>query len=219
MNTKIKHITLCFLFVIGILNSLKAQRVEIDFGIGLHLSNINFHHTSAVNSDYTSEFQAFDNSNFNIGITSPIGKKNWYLKTEIGFIKTNSFFSARYKYDEGFGEQNATRVTYLTNQKIYLGILPEYRYINKSLTLKFAGGVLLSSDIANTYSTSNTVLLPVSKPLGLKMGGAFQYMWNKIGVEFRLSYAKFGKSVLQNRYHPKISYDLVLLNWGIVYSL
>ncbi|MBK8621215.1 MAG: hypothetical protein IPN79_05500 [Saprospiraceae bacterium] len=219
MNTKIKHITLCFLLTIGILNSLNAQKVEIDFGIGVHLSNVNFHHTSDVNSDDDSEFQAFDNSNFNIGITSPIGNKNWYLKTEIGFIKTNSFFSASYKYDEGFGEKNTTRVTYLTNQKIYLGVLPEYRYDYKSLTLKFTGGVLFSSDIANSYSTSNTVLLPKSKPVGLKMGGAVQYMWDKIGVEFRMSYAKFGQSELQNRWHPKISYDLVLLNWGIVYSL
>ena len=121
MNIVIKHITLCLIFAIGISNSLKAQKVEIDFGIGVHLSNINFHHTSDVNTDDASEFQAFDNSNFNIGITSLIGKKNWFLKTEIGFIKTNSFFSISYKYDEGFGEQNTTRVTYLTNQKIYLG--------------------------------------------------------------------------------------------------
>ena len=219
MTTKIKNIPLCFLLVIGILNSLKAQKVEIDFGIGVHFSNINFHHTSDVNTDYSSEFQSFNNSNFNIGISSPIGKKNWYLKTELGYIKTNSFFAVSYKFDEGFGVQSITRVTYLTNQKIYLGVLPEYRYDYKSLTLKFFGGVLFGSDIANTYSTSNTVLLPKSIPLGLKMGGAVQYRWNKIGVEYRISYAKFGQSELENRWHPKISYDLVLINLGIVYSL
>ncbi len=87
------------------------------------------------------------------------------------------------------------------------------------MTLKFFGGVLFGSDIANTYSTSNTVLLPKSIPLGLKMGGAVQYRWNKIGVEYRISYAKFGQSELENRWHPKISYDLVLINLGIVYSL
>lgn len=215
-----KKIILSFiLFIVGISNIITAQNVEIDFGIGIHLSNINFHHTSEVDSDESSETQAFDNSNFNLGITSPLGKKNLYLKSEIGFLKTNSFFAASYKYDEGFGEQSTTRVTYLTNQKIYLGILPEYRYINSSLTVKLNAGVLISSDISNTYSTSNTVLLPKSKPLGIKIGGGVQHMWNKIGFEIRLSYAKFGQSELQNIWHPKVSYDLILIDWGIVYAL
>lgn len=214
-----KNIILLLLLNIVLIDAVIAQNVEIDFGIGVHLSNINFHHTSEVTSDEASEFQAYDNSNFNVGITSPIDKRNLYLKTEIGFFKTNSFFAVRYRYDEGFGEQNGNRITYLTNQKMYLGILPEYRYSSQSFIFKFTGGVLFSSDISNTYSTSNTILLTKSMPIGLKIGVGAQHMWNKIGVEFRASYVKFGQSELQNRYHPKVSYDLVLLNMGIVYSL
>jgi len=209
--------TVVFLFMFSISNS--AQNVEIDFGMGIHLSNINFHHTSTVDSDETSEFQVYDNSNFIIGITTPIRHKNLHLKTEIGFLKTNSFFAASYKYDEGFGEQSITRVTYLTNQKMYLGVVPEYRFINKFLMIKLAGGILISSDISNTMSSSNTVLLPKSNPLGMKIGAGIQSMWNNIGLELDISYAKFGQSELQNRWHPKISYDLILIQWGIVYTL
>ena len=217
MNTKTKSIAICLLLALGILNSLEAQKVEIDFGIGVHDSNIRFHHTSDVDSDNYSDI--FDNSNFNLGISSRIGKKNWYLRSEFGFIKTNSFLSISYNYNEGFGEQFTSKVTYLTNQKIYLGILPEYRYIYKSLLLKFAGGVLFSSDIVNTYLPSNTVLLTNSGHLGLKMGGAAQYMWDNIGVELRMSYARIGPSKLENRWHPKVSYDLLLSTLAIVYSL
>lgn len=219
MKTILKASAVYILFICSIVNTISAQNMEVDFGIGLHLSNINFHHTSEVDSDEASEFQAFNNSNFKLGITTSLGRKNLFLKTELGFIKTNAFFGASYKYDEGFGEQRITRISYLTNQKIYLGILPEYRLVNGSLTIKLSGGILLSSDISNTYSTSNTILLPKSNPLGIRIGGGFQYMWNKIGIECIIAFAKFGQSELQNRWHPKVSYDLLLFNWGIVYSL
>jgi hypothetical protein len=102
VNTKMRTITLWILSFTAIITSLQGQGIELDLGAGVHVSNINFHHTSNVDSVEASEFQSFGNSNFNIGVTSLIGKKNFYLRTEIGFIKTNSFFSASYKYDEGF---------------------------------------------------------------------------------------------------------------------
>lgn len=215
---KLKSTIICILFMVCFSNAVLAQNVEINLSVGMHFSSINFHHTSDVNSNDDTRFTSNGNSDFNLGITAPIGKK-LYFRTELGFLKTNSFFIARYKYDEGFGEQSVSKITHLTNQKMYLGILPEYKTNFDSLTLKLSGGLLISSDISNTFATSNTDLLPKSTPLGIKIGGGIQYMWNKIGFEFRVSYAKFGQSELQNIWHPKVSYDLVLLNWGVVYAL
>jgi hypothetical protein len=87
------------------------------------------------------------------------------------------------------------------------------------MILKFGGGVLFSTDISNTYSTTSTILLPKSQPLGFRIGSGIQYMWSKIGVEFNMSYAKFGQSELQNRWHPKVSYDLLVFKYGIIYVL
>ena len=121
-------------------------------------------------------------------------------------------------FDEGFGKKSALVLSYLTNEKMYLGILPEYRYIHKSTSVKFSGGVLLSADIANSFVSDNTILLPNSKPLGFKIGTALQLMLSKIGIELRADYVKFGPSKLINIYHPRISYDLFMYSSAIVYS-
>ena len=102
---KMKKITLCHFLILGIMTAINAQNIEIDFGIGSHISKNNFHHNLELKTDEDSGFEYYNNSNFNIGITSPIGKKNFYLRTELGFIKTNSFLSINYMFDEGFGKK------------------------------------------------------------------------------------------------------------------
>lgn len=206
-------------FKIIALTSTYSQKLEFDLGIGVHLSNIDFHHSSTVDTNDDSGFQAFGNANFRLGLTAPLMNNKWFLKTEMGFLKTNSFFVINYKYDDGLEEKNALRVTYLLNQKLYLSISPEYRININPIAITLNGGLIFTSDISNIMSTSNTVLVPKSFPFGIKLGASIQYMWEKIGMQFNISYLKIGSSELQNRWHPRISYNLISLSYGLIYSI
>jgi hypothetical protein len=192
---------------------------EMDLSIGSAYAKLKFHHSSPVDTDDDEKFQFWESPNFKIGLVAPIGKDAWHLRTELGFLTVNTFFSISYSYDEGFGEQRTSTSTYLTSQKIYLSVAPEYRVTYNYLSFKFNGGLLLSSDISNTMSSRNTALLPKSSPTGVVLGTGMRFMKNKIGVDFSLSYVKIGKSVLQNNYHPEVSYTLITTSFGVVYAL
>lgn len=196
-----------------------AQQVEVGLSFGSSVSNIDFHHTSEVTTDDDKEFQTYWNSNFGINLSASISKKNWYLKSEIGFLKINSHFTINYQYDEGFGSEKGSIATFLTNQKIYFSIAPQFRKQYSSTLLKFSGGPLITSDISNVMTSRNSVLLPKSSPLGFKIETGLVYNIKNIGFEFNIGYVKIGQSILQNFWHPKISYNLIMASFGVVYSI
>lgn len=198
--------------------TLGIAQFEMDLTTGVHLSNIKFHHSSPVDTDDDAGFQSWSSSNYTLGLTSPIGK-SWHLRTELGLLKTNTFFAIIYDYDEGLGQQSSAFVTYLSNQKMFLSILPEYRIQRKNLSINFYGGPMLTADISNSFTTSNTNLLPKSKPLGLKVGAGINYRIKDIGFTMNTSLAFVSKSQLINRYHPAVSYTHIIMNFGVVYYL
>ncbi|MBK7789487.1 MAG: hypothetical protein IPO65_16665 [Saprospiraceae bacterium] len=196
-----------------------SQHLEIGLGFGNNKSNIDFHHSSKVTTDDDKKWQTYWNSNFNINLCAPISKNRWYLKSEIGFLKINSFFRIVYDYDEGHGIQKGSLLSYLTNQKIYFSIAPQYRIELSSAVFKISAGPMITSDIFNVLTTSNSILLPKSSPPGFKIETGIQFNFKNIGAEFNIGYAKIGQSELQNRWHPKISYNLIVANFGIIYSM
>ncbi|MBK8112883.1 MAG: hypothetical protein IPK46_22585 [Saprospiraceae bacterium] len=94
-------------------------------------------------------------------------------------------------------------LSYLTNQKIYFSIAPQYRIELSSAVFKISAGPMITSDIFNVLTTSNSILLPKSSPPGFKIETGIQYNFKNIGAEFNIGYAKIGQSELQNRWHPK----------------
>jgi len=207
-----------FIIVLFVLiHSSFAQSTELDLSFGSHFSKSAFHHNSKVN---TTEDQKFDNTgrHYHFGIASKLSD-GIYLRSELGLISTNSFFSIDYDYDEGLGLKQGLIISWLNNQKIYFGLLPEYRISKNDLHFYFHGGILISSDINNSFITHNQVLLPRSTPIGLKLGGGFGYQIKNIGFRTNLGYTAFGKSRLYNIYHPYISYRQINATIGLVYVL
>ncbi len=194
--------------------TLWSQQLSLDFNSGVHTSRLKFHHQSKV---VVFDNLSWDNYHFIIGVSAPL-RKRLNLRSELGLVKTNSFFSINYNYDEGFGQMNVTRLTWLSNQKIYFGILLEYNVIKNDISIDVFSGLLLSSDISNVFTTSFSSLRPVSSPLGLKVGIKANYDINtNIGIGLSASYVKFGQSQLINRYHPKVSYNQLHLEFGLKY--
>ncbi len=204
-----------------LLNSISgnAQKLQLDFGAGIHLTKIKFHHNSPIDSDSDDEYTFRNSSNLTFGISSPIIKEKLNLRSEIGFINTNVFLSMRYDYMESSNSGTISRITYLNNQKLYFAILPEYKLNIDVFSFTFNAGPLISIDVSNTMSSINTILRPKSIPDGFKLGAGLQFVQNNLGAFLRLSYTNVGKSELQNIYHPKISYSYILWNIGVIYSI
>ena len=118
-HLKIKSLLLCLvLFTL----KLTSQNFEIDVSLGVPRSKLIYHHNSEING--TSSYN--DNGNlFVVGFTSK-EKNNFRLRTELGFLSLNNFISISYKFDQGQGLQNGSIISSLVNQKLYLGILPEF---------------------------------------------------------------------------------------------
>lgn len=196
---------------------LKAQAVEVELNVGVHESRAGFSHSSQV-TKVRDGFQSSGNRHYLLAVSTPLHGNAWYLRSEIGLIKTNSFLMYKYTYDEGLGEMFRNRISYLTNKKLHLSILPEYRIHANAAALKIYGGILLTSDIANIRSTTNEILLPKSNPLGICLGASFQFpINNNIALSGGLRATRLGNSELQNEDHPKINYLQYGMNVGLAY--
>lgn len=205
------------IFVLMLVTISDAQNLEIDITSSAQFSKIAFHHSSPVDTDSN---ENYDNSGFNylIGVTKNLNK-NWWLRTELGYTFNNSFIAASYSYDEGFGQQNKALVTYITNEKIHMGIFPEYRINKNKVTLFFHGGLFVAKDIGISMSTLDRVLLPKSIMPAFKINGGLITGGKKIKLKLFAGHIWFGRSTLFNIYQPKVSYKSLSLGLSIVYSL
>lgn len=214
-----KNLSLIFAFILAALSLTQAQDMEFDFSIGLLNPQVKFHHHSELNIDNSRNNESNGGMNLFLGVSRPIFRNSFYLKTEIGFLEKTSYVSAIYTYDFGVVVENVSMSGQITNNKMALGLMPEYRYKLHFLTLKLSAGPFVSSDIVNTIRLDKVEQLKKSKQIGFKMAGGVKLMWNKIGVEFSMAFAKFGKSRIKSYGHPRISYDMKMLSCGIVYAL
>jgi hypothetical protein len=214
-----KSIFLVFIMSLFFCHQSSAQHFEIGLGYGHSLSKIDFHHDSEVTINSNEGSQSYGNSIFNFKVSAPLYKENWYLKSELGFLKINSFLNIKYTYNEGLGEMKESTLDYLTSQKVCLSITPEFRKTYESTVVKISGGPILTADISNVLITDNKSFLPKSLPIGFRLDAGLQYNLKNVGFEFNLGYMRIGPSILQNIWHPKISYHLTVINVGVVYSI
>lgn len=111
-----------FLFMVLFTLKLTSQNFEIDVSFGVPRSKLIYHHNSEING--TNSYNSNGNL-FVVGFTSK-EKNNFRLRTELGFLSLKNYISISYKYDQGQGLQTENINSFLLNQKLYVGILPEY---------------------------------------------------------------------------------------------
>lgn len=175
-NQKAKIKDLIIKFIIGFLlisaDQIHGQNFEVDISYGSLVSKSTFHHNTPVNN----EEKGFRNlgGKFVIGLsTKP--RNNWRFRTELGYIATNTFLTVNYQFDEGRGLENEYILSWLNNQKIYMGFLPE-RIIDKpNYTFFVTGGLLIALDISNALTTRNHAFLTDSRPIGAHLGSGITF--------------------------------------------
>lgn len=211
-HLKIKSLLLCLvLFTL----KLTSQNFEIDVSFGVPRSKLIYHHSSEIegSSSYN------DNGNlFLIGITSK-EKNNFRLRTELGFLSLNNFISISYKFDQGQGLQNGSIISSLVNQKLYLGILPEFVNNKKNHSFFLNGGLLLASNLSKVLANSNRVLNQEVRSFGMSINSGIIFKISSIGLKFNAGYSRFFKEPIFSRYEPYISYQNINLLFGIVYNV
>ncbi len=210
------------LFLLSILLGLPqlySQNMELEMSFGTHLSRANYSHISEVeNNDNT--FHSNGNSNYSIAISSPFKNNRWYLRTEIGLIKTNSLLNYSFTFNNGIIEERRSLITNLSNQKIQFSILPEYRITLKKCNIKLYAGLIYTSDLTNTFTTTNQDFLTVSYPFGVRIGFSPQFkIGNYLSINGSLVLSRLGNSQLQGTFSPQINYSQLGISIGIVYVL
>ncbi len=207
---------LLLLFIFSFLFSggtIFAQGLQISLSYGLYKTTPKFNHTTSIKNS-----SSFGNSTlYSIGLTKKLSN-NFYLQTELGFISNISFFSIIYNYDEGFGEKHNILLTWLHNERVYIGIIPEFRKKYKSIGFFINGGILFSKDLKNKFATLQKTYSISSYPLGISLNAGLNVYFNSITLKISLNYMSFTKSKLINKYHPYISYSNIGTKFGILYS-
>ena len=106
------------------------------------------------------------------------------------------------------------------NEKIYLGIIPEYRVKYNKVDFFINGGILLTSNINNEFTTEYLILGANSQPiLGIILNAGINMNIDRVAFKFGVEYMSFTKSKLINFHHPYISYTNIGGKFGIVYTV
>lgn len=211
-HLKIKSLLLCLvLFTL----KLTSQNFEIDVSFGVPRSKLIYHHSSEIegSSSYN------DNGNlFLIGITNK-EKNNFRLRTELGFLSLKNYISISYKYDQGQGLQTENINSFLLNQKLYVGILPEFVNNKKNHSFFLNGGLLLATNITKELVTSNRTINSDFRCFGMSINSGIIFKISSIGLKFNAGYSRFFKEPIFSRYEPYISSQNINLLFGIVYNV
>lgn len=211
-HLKIKSLLLCLvLFTL----KLTSQNFEIDVSLGIPRSKLIYYHNSEING--TSSYN--DNGNlFVVGFTSK-GKNNFRLRTELGFLSLKNYISISYKYDQGQGLQTENINSFLLNQKLYVGILPEYVKNKKNHSFFLNGGLLLATNITKELVTSNRTINSDFRCFGMSINSGIIFKISSIGLKFNAGYSRFFKEPIFSRYEPYTSSQNINLLFGIIYNV
>lgn len=193
-----------------------AQGLQIDMSFGYYFGSPKFHNTSNIEIGSNKENYGFSTA-YSIGGIKQIAN-NFYLRGELGYISNISFLSISYNFNEGSGEKHRILLSWLHNERIYLGVIPEYRKKYKNINFFINGGILVSLDLKNRFATLKKTYFIESYPLGLSLNGGLIINLGSIGLKFSANYMHFAKSKLINKYHPTISYKNMGARFGVLYS-
>jgi hypothetical protein len=213
-HLKIKSLLLCLvLFTL----KLTGQNFEIDVSLGVPRSKLIYHHNSEIKG--TNSYNSNGNL-FMIGFTSK-EKNNFRLRTELGFLSLKNYISISYKYDQGQGLQTENINSFLLNQKLYVGILPEYVKNKKNHSFFLNGGLLLATNITKGFGQIPTGSMNsgFQDVLGVSINSGIIFKISSIGLKFNAGYSRFFKEPIFSRYEPYTSSQNINLLFGIVYNV
>lgn len=190
-----------------------AQGVELDMQVGYHNPGVKYHHPTPVIE--RSGENTLGNTSYLLGIASQI-YNGVYLRTELGYMRTNFFMDISYDVTV-VGTNTATRFSWFSNQRIYLGVIPEYRVAYKAFSIKGFAGPLLVSDVSNRLLSVNQVGFSDRNLIGLKAGIGGIIMIKKVGLTATVSHVGVPKYRVFSSYDPYLSYKQTHVSAGVLY--
>lgn len=225
---------LTLIFFISMLFSggtIYSQGFQIDMSFGSGPSLIKIHH------DYP--FKIYDSvtggsfQSYFIGLTNKIRGK-FFLRTEMGFIRSDLHLRIDYNY-LGYGYISGRVIksqvlsVSIHNERIYIGILPEFRHSFKKVDFFINAGILLGDELVNTsyFSDTNVENEEITSYGDDGKAGIFGYSTNcglnynlgSIALKLNLGGIFFNKANLFNTVnHPEVSYRNISIALGVVYS-
>ena len=198
------------------INEKHIPKIEIDLMFGVISSYPKFHHAEYVKE--TSEYRLDFGSSYSIGITSRI-KNNLYLRTEIGIMRTHTSFNIEYD-DPILGNREELSMM-INNVRGYFGLIPEFRYNNNNVSLKLFAGPIITTNLVNTsvYYGDNKEMSAEYLPFGFKTGAGVIVRYESLGLTCNIAYVNIARGTLYNFEQPRISYNQIHINAGVVYPI
>lgn len=195
--------------------SVKAQALEIDLSHGFHANTNKFYHSSSVETIYQSSTAGY---NYYLGLTHSFNK-HFSLRTEIGYTSTKTLFTIAYDYTEGSIDQREFFSSYLYNQKIHLGILPELRASKGLVTAYLNGGILYTTDVYSHLASVNEDRVHTTDPIALACNGGVIIAGSRIGAKLNIGYTRYGETEILGIFKPTVSFRHINFGFGVVYKI
>jgi len=213
--------------------SLYSQDLKIDINFGIGAALIDFPHNE-YNLIYDKPTGG-GTGTFYVGISQKL-KQNFYLRTEFGLRRTDFNLRMDYQYEEfsisGFELKNAVVSMGFSNTKLYVGLLPEYRYSYKNIDFFINGGILVATDLFYIFDfgdpgTGNDFDYKAVDSVQDGTGGFFGFATNvglvynikNIGIKLSSGYKNYETTKFYKYGHPEIQQKNWQVDLGIVYHL
>ena len=213
-----------------------AQGFQFDASIGSGPTFGKIHYDYKYN--FVKRVSGGHNNSIFVGLSNKI-KGKIFLRTEIGLNRIDYVLRINYDYNLShatvYGKfENVDVLSFITNQRIYLCILPEFRQSYKKVDFFVNAGVLIASDIYNDFYFHETFCddgeiyerddITISGDgsdgfFGYSANGGLNLNFGTMALKLNIGSTFYNKSKLFSWGHPYIAYTNTRIALGIVYSL
>jgi hypothetical protein len=214
-NRKLRYIVTVVL-LIKFFASTFAQKIEYELAIDRLASKVRFYQNGR--EIYTNNGNNVG-SQYSLGITFPV-YKNIRLKSEFGYNKSRTYISLMYTYMEG-GKRISRYIhpSFLTNEKIYLALIPELRYNTSDLDLFANFGAMVATEISEEFRDFNVKATNDKWVYGYKFSGGLIFKYKTLGIKLSIGHAKYSKTLLFTDQHPSLKYSYTSFGLGLVFNM
>lgn len=193
-----------------------TQNTEIDIAITRQISSLKFYHSEPVS---TYENGKFVGKQYGLGITFPIYKQ-LRLRSEIGYTTARSYISISYFFFEGDKRiQRRIRPSWLTNERIYLGMFPELRLTSNDVDFLLNVGPLISSEISEEFKEFDVQATKDRFVFGISASAGLVLKVKSLGIKFSFGHTIYGKSKLFTENHPYLRYSNTNIGLALIFNM
>ncbi|MFM2393405.1 MAG: hypothetical protein RLZZ546_1387 [Bacteroidota bacterium] len=214
-----KIIIIIFLTVFNytIVHSQKEiTKLKFSFSYGLGTVGIKLLHNQKIDSGPSTTNNSY---NYSFGIQSPL-YKNISIRTELGYLSTFAFIDTEFNYKNGSNNVQQRLQNSTHNQKIHLGISPNFSIMRGKTEYDLYFGLHLANDLSFAMSESNILLPQNPMKLGFSIGNSLTLnLTHNIDFQCRLAYLTFQSSKILHSNWPSIQYHHILTSVAIGYRI